>query len=57
MDGPSGERIRDGGSEKDQVEGEKADEKERQTEFTTHLDIIACPCVTKLIVAARTSLN
>lgn len=55
MDGPSGERIRDGGSEKDQVEGKKADEKERQ--FTTHLDRISCPCVTKLIVAARTSLN
>lgn len=31
MDGPSGERIRDGGSEKDQVEGRKADEKERQS--------------------------
>lgn len=31
MDGPSGERIGDGGSEKDQVEGKKADEKERQS--------------------------
>lgn len=56
MDGPSGERIRDGGSEKDQVEGEKG-RRERKTEFTTHLDRISCPCVTKLIVAARTSLN